>query len=655
MQTTDGKRHLFTGSINGIGNVIGDHSQSNVEIVFNILNRVVFESGKTQVDYNPRHDAVSPPSFMRHPDALLPELEHLIGHRAELTRLFNLYERASQENKGALIFVTGQRGYGTKALGRLFVDFVRRSKGLALITRFWSGDVERYPRRDPRWRADFENEENKEIFEYAPDVLKTPDLFPFWGLLWQLFDQKPEARLYPLPASVNELPSFFRMLITPAKPTVILLEDFEFASPVWHHCLNYLLPEMERDLPLLVIATFHSEKLVSEIPAEKLTEVQRLALRLAQQNRAEVYHLSRLSQQDVAEYLGNASKAVIEKLHYLSSGLPMLVQELWKEWRNKGWVTTDEKGTWQFSPDSILTGLGSGRDYLWRILDDLWPGPDEAPWNAETMMKMLVLAAREGFVFTPEAVARAFQAPLEKLIYGLEYLLDEEDDPGLVKDAGIVRLSLPSANWHKEIEQFAFSPALVWYVLREEDVPAERLEALAEGLRQTYWPFPEQCAQRMADLYERAGLSSKAKSCRDLLRQDDRVQTQMSHAEFLLSFSPISPVTLSRVWSVAKELAGTIPYSHPQWGVQFTASAQRWQNRTDGRNVSLKCFTTRADASMSWQSTNRRASTSSGRSKYTKNWDAGTAWRTISMVSAILPMRWGSMGRRVSTTSGRSR
>jgi hypothetical protein len=569
MQPTDGKRHLFTGSINGIGNVIGDHSQSNVEIVFNILNRVVFESGKTQVDYNPRHDAVSPPSFMRHPDALLPELEHLIGHRAELTRLFNLYERASQENKGTLIFITGQRGYGTKALGRLFVDFVRRSKGLALITRFWSGDVERYTRRDPRWRADFENEENKEIFEYAPDVLKTPDLFPFWGLLWQLFDQKPEARLYPLPTSVNELPSFFRMLIMSAKPTVILLEDFEFASPVWHHCLNYLLPEMERDLPLLVIATFHSEKLVSEIPAEKLTEVQRLALRLAQQNRAEVYHLSRLSQQDVAEYLGNASKAVIEKLHYLSSGLPMLVQELWKEWRNKGWVTTDEKGTWQLSPDSILAGLGSGRDYLWRILDDLWPGPDEAPWNAETMMKMLALAAREGFVFTPEAVAHVFQVPLEKLIYGLRYLLDKEDNPGLVKEAGIVRLNLLSVNWHKEIEQFAFSPALVWYVLREEDVPVERLEALAENLRQTYWPFPEQCAQRLADLYEQAGLSSKAQSCRDLLRQDDRVRAQMSHAEFLLSFSPISPITLSRVWSVAREIADKISCNYPQWGAQF--------------------------------------------------------------------------------------
>ncbi len=205
---------IIIGKVNGIGNVIGEGSSSHVQIVFSLINR--FEPEQRRLEYNPRHDTVSPLSFARHPDAVLPELDHLIGHKAELERLARLYARAQEEGKGAFVFLTGRSGYGAKALGRQFVDFVRRAKGCALITRFWEADNERHTRRDPRWRAGFED--YAEAFEYAPDFLKTPEVFPFWGLFWQLCSQRSEAVSLPLPASESEMPAFLRDLIALARP-----------------------------------------------------------------------------------------------------------------------------------------------------------------------------------------------------------------------------------------------------------------------------------------------------------------------------------------------------------------------------------------------------------------------------------------------------
>src|SRR5690606_24632293 len=102
----------------------------------------------------------------------------------ELKRLLELYDYAARNNKGAFVFITGQMGYGIKALGRAFVDAVREGKGRAALTRFWSEENETRSRRDVRWNLGFQRWAEK--YEFAPSFLKQEQMFPFWGLYFQL-------------------------------------------------------------------------------------------------------------------------------------------------------------------------------------------------------------------------------------------------------------------------------------------------------------------------------------------------------------------------------------------------------------------------------------------------------------------------------------
>ena len=559
----------ISGKVDGIGNVIGDHSSAHVEIHNNYSLFSVIKSGGdgTRMERDPRHTAISSTPFDPHPDASLPELKHLIGHNDKLARLLELYDRARREGNGAIVFITGQYGFGTKALGREFVNAIRRGGGLSAYTRFWPEDVEERTRRDPRWRDGFEK--YAEVQEFAPELLDQPDNAPFWPLVFQVCDQVNWAAQANLPSSWREVPAFLRQFAHPGKPLVILLEDFEHAAPAWLDLMSYLAPELANDLPILYIASLHTEKRVDQIPAEQRTPYLALALELAQKDQAELYHLSRVTRADVAEYIGPAHADVAEHLHRLAGGLPILAQDLWDEWLRTEAVVKDDEDQWWLAPDSLLRTFGTGRDYIKNILQDLWPDEDESPWPADLMLDLLTLAAREGLTFTPEALAQACDVSLDDLVYGLEYLLDDPDDPGLVAEAEPISLSLPSANWQKTVERFAFSPHLVWTILRSESMQAARLEALAEGLRRVYWPFPEACARTMAHLYEQAGNLAKARECRNLVDAVDPLRALMTQAEMLLP-GPHTDLSISRLWDVASGLYnGGIIYNHANWAKDF--------------------------------------------------------------------------------------
>jgi hypothetical protein len=188
------------GHVQGIGNVIGPHSTSHVEIKFSLFqNLVTVNDDKTEFQRNPKFTADSTRAFSPHPDATFPELEHLIGHQAELSRLLELYDYAARQNKGAFVFLTGQYGYGTKALGRAFVDALRQGHGQTATTRFWAEDNERHSRRDVRWNLGFDRWQ--EVFDLSPDFLKQQGMFPFWGLFFQLCRNFLGWRMNPSPQS----------------------------------------------------------------------------------------------------------------------------------------------------------------------------------------------------------------------------------------------------------------------------------------------------------------------------------------------------------------------------------------------------------------------------------------------------------------------
>jgi tetratricopeptide (TPR) repeat protein len=559
----------ISGNIHGIGNVIGDHSASKVELHLSLLTIIKNGNNGTSMELNPHYTADVTMPFSPHPDEILPELEHLIGHKNELKRLLQLYEHASHEGTGTVVFISGQPGYGANTLGRTFIDAVCRGGGRGAITRFWPNESEKHTRRDPRWRSGFEK--YADTIQYAPDFLRKPDMFVFWPIVFQIYKQFQLAENIKLPSSIREIPSYLRSFTHPRAPLVLLLEDFEHAGRDWRELISYLTPELAEGLPILFIVTMHTEKPVDQVPAAMLNLVQMFALDLARNNQAEIYHLSRVYRTDVEDYITPAQTDVVEILHRLAGGLPMLIQDLWKEWVNREVVIRDEDGLWCLASDSLFRTFGTGRDYIRNKMEDLWPFEYEAPWSADQMLDMLALAACEGITFTPEGLASTFDVSLRDLVFGLEYLLDEPDDPGLVVQAGSINLSLPSANWEKSIEQFTFSPSLVWYILRSQQSQTDQLTKYARNLRKAFWPFPERCGSTMAHLYEQAGDATQVQACRQLINHDDPLTTMMAQAEWLLLDPECDcDSTLSRLRYYANELYhASIINNNPQYAYGF--------------------------------------------------------------------------------------
>ncbi len=557
------------GGVNDSNVVVGDHNISNRVTIHLGPVTVIQQSGveATRMQFNPNHTADVSLLFFPHPDAQLPELTHLIGHRAELLRLLQHYDVALREGRGALVFITGQPGYGTKALGRTLVDAIRKGNGRAAVTRFWPDDVEKRTRRDPRWKAGFEKYAHS--LENAPEYLTKAEFAPFWPLAFQVWGKSGWGENEPLPRSPRDIPAYLRQFVTPGKPLVLLLEDFEHASPAWLELLRYLTPELALGLPLVLIVTFHAEKLAEQIAAEACAPAESLALELAGKNLAELMHLSRVTPADVADYIAPAHPEEAERLTQLIDGLPILVQQIWEIWQHPGTLVKDKDGLWQLAPNSDWRTCGTARDYVNHTLEDLWPDDDEAPWPAEKMMSILTLAAQEGPTFTSEALALACDVDPAQLIYALEYLLDDPDDPGLLQVDEPVDLKLESAHWHKRIERWRFSPMLSWYALQTEPPEPADLEKLAEALRQTYWPFVERCAADMARLYEQPGNSAQAVYYRGLIQKDDPCQVLMNQAEMLLD-GPQKDITYSRLWTISSNIHFAFSTAtHRRWAQGF--------------------------------------------------------------------------------------
>lgn len=562
----------FKGSVLGIGNVIGNNSSSHVEIKINLFsqNQIIIGKKTVELQRNPNFAAGIGRAFFRHPDISFPELNHLIGHQTELVRLLELYDYAAQKNKGAFVFLTGQHGYGTKALGRAFVDALRQGHGRAAITRFWAENNERHSYRDARWNSGFQHWQD--VFDLSPDFLKQEDMFPFWGLFFQLCDQLPWMENNPLPTKLTELPAYFRNCTRSGEPLALLLEDFELASPEWHKLILYLAKEVDHALPILWIVTMHSDTPLDMIEEGKRSPAQIMALGLARRNSAEIYHLHRVSRQDVENYVGPAESEVAERLHRLTDGVPILVQNLWQDWQRTKAVFQSANGQWKMDRGSPWMEYGSGRDYIHAMLDQLWPNEDEVPWSSKQMYHMLSLAAREGLSFTADALAKAFNVEPEKLVYGLEYLLDEPDDPGLVKEAKPILLELRSTNFKRTLERFDFSPLLVWFVLIAYEKPdAADLIQYAEGLSEAILPFTERFAAKIADLYEQADQPELAKKYRRMIAENNDIQKMMFEGEMLLEF-PESDITLSRLYDIAIQLSDdAMTSNYSSWVIDFAS------------------------------------------------------------------------------------
>ncbi len=263
---------------------------------------------------------------------------------------------------------------------------------------------------------------------------------------------------------------------------------------------------------------------------------------------------------------------ISERLHRLTDGVPIIVQNLWQDWRRTNAVFQNDAEQWEMDHESSWVEYGSGRDYIRAMLDQLWPHEEETPWSAEQMVEMLALASQEGTSFTVEALAKAFDVETEKLVMGLEYLLDEPDDPGLIKEAAPVILEMPSANWKHILERFEFSPLLVWFTLTTYEKPdPARLDKYAEGLRDSAHPFVERFASKIAYLYEQANQPEFAKKYHRLTNENNTLRKLMAHAELLLEFHK-SSTSHSRLIEIVIQLnVNSVACNFPSWAPEFAS------------------------------------------------------------------------------------
>jgi hypothetical protein len=160
-----------------------------------------------------------------------------------------------------------------------FVDAIRKGNGRAAVTRFWPDEIDKRTRRDPRWKTGFEK--YAESLENAPEYLSKAEFARFWLMVFQIWETCGWRENEPLPGAPRDILAYLRQFIASGKPLTLLLEDFEYASPAWLELLRYLAPELAPGLPLVLIVSFHAEKLASRIADETRNVVESPALELA--------------------------------------------------------------------------------------------------------------------------------------------------------------------------------------------------------------------------------------------------------------------------------------------------------------------------------------------------------------------------------------
>ena len=110
-------------------------------------------------------------------------------------------------------------------------------------------------------------------------------------------------------------------------------EYLDHASPLWGYILRYLAPEICQDLPVLLVATATAAGPLATLPAERRSAVLEAAQILKERQEAEVLWLERVTEQDIAQYLGAADPLLPRRLHHLADGIPALVENLWQQWQ----------------------------------------------------------------------------------------------------------------------------------------------------------------------------------------------------------------------------------------------------------------------------------------------------------------------------------
>lgn len=482
------------------------------------------------------------PTFQPHPSSLLPELRHLIGHQAELSQLNTLLSNTVQKKRVELFFLSGSFGCGAKALGRAFADASRKNAA-AIITRFWPVEIAvEAINQDARWSIEVKI---WQPFLQSAQFLSQPEYVSLLPILAQALSHKlitPED-LTSL-KRIDQIRPILERIFDTTRPAVLLLEDFEFAAQPWETWLKDLKNMKPRSTGGLILVTLHSNRALQDLKQGERTSAQSLALELSARSQAVVLNLSTVQAADIAAHLGRVQPELAVRLHALSGGIPLLVDNLWESLYARGHVNQRFDGSWELDGRSAWQTRRTPQDYIKEILDELYAQPDPPSWDKNTMHLLLACAAQEGPMFTGEALAAAFHLDLEEMLAAFDYILDAEfedgyDQTGLIVDLPPVTLTLPTVGWSGQLHRFRFQPLIVWRSLFENDSPPpEVLGRFADCLAQAYWPFVNRIAGKLSQLYMRAERPQEAAVFQKLTQSGDHFTALQNEISLLEKAKP---------------------------------------------------------------------------------------------------------------------
>jgi tetratricopeptide (TPR) repeat protein len=461
---------------------------------------------------------------------LFPMCNNLIGHGDVYDQLWATFEATMRGPSGRVCVITGQPGCGRSALAHAIADDAQAQGAVVVRVRAW-----------PLSRAEAETEEalaaDDPLADPEAQVLEGevawcwPEATSIGGAAWvrvaaqlcvalgqvphprQRADDSPLALLHLL------------RLVARERPVVLVVEQLEEQPDWWLLLLGerQLPREIERDLPVLLLATLRLPRRLEELAsAEQEEQAVALIRELLAQGQADVFWLDVVTVDDVRAFIGEAERGLARRLHQIAGGIPAMVESLWWSWQESGVVAQDDDGVWRVADDTLGWVSGELRDAPQRLLEARLGA--SAPVDVDEADRILGMAALEGPSFTAQAVARTLELSDDTVLNLLDdWLLDADGEPGLVREVGFVDVAgrLPSAR--PSVYRFAY-PHL-WHLWARYGLPAQRLatrrKALAEALELVYYPDVEKVADRLVALFEAAGLSARAHPYRQ--RQQRRI------------------------------------------------------------------------------------------------------------------------------------
>lgn len=528
---------ISTGNFtNNQGVAVGDSAIAlhNVVINFYHINVTLTPEQATSAPTVTLPPPVDPADTSTQPPRTIPHLasraEMLIGRDTELDALHERFQHICSTQTGQIVFITGKDGYGKSALLHSFLEELQDDEAhtdvARVLLRFWP-------------TASMTFEEKTQLYADDPYLQHVAPLLPHVQRAWPqaCADDSGEhfswamaqlaGALGYLPQPSTRVPDRLEALLPSIRqlarqrPLILACENLEYAPDVWIHFLQYLQPEIERDLPLLLLGTLRLQHPLEQLPDEEHGVIEGWAVELQKQPQAQLVWLDTVDIDAIHTWLGAADPRLAPRLMQLNAGVPYLIECWWQSWVDAGLIRQDDDGRCVVPPDEQRWVFGEQRDLAMRLLR---LGLEREPILPEQQaMQVLQVASLEGPSFTAQVVAGVLGLDLDAVRDLLdESLLWTADFPeGMIDEIGYAEIEGLSTKELPNLYCFT-SPHLqhIW----QSYAPAQRVHgwqtALIAQLRSVYLRNPALIEERLLPLLEAVGDTKAASAIRQRWRAD---------------------------------------------------------------------------------------------------------------------------------------